>query len=334
MTAPPDTTPRTEAVPPEEIKAVPVRHPWRWVSVAVLGVLVAMLVNSLVTNDAYRWNTVGTYLFDQRLTRGALVTLELTVLAMVLGVSLGVVLAVMRLSPNPVLSSAAWVYLWVFRGTPVYTQLVFWGLISVLYPQLGIGIPFGPEFASFATVDVITFFVAALLGLALNEAAYMAEIVRAGILSVSEGQTEAAAALGMRRGHIMRRIVLPQAMRVIIPPTGNELISMLKTTSLVVAVPLTTDLYSSSREIGLRLFQPLPMLICAAIWYLAITSVLMIGQYYLERHFARGSQRSLPPTPLQKLRRRLGGGTGKEERPVTPVPMGGSGGAPAGGGAM
>ena len=141
MTAPPDTTPRTGAVPPEEIKAVPVRHPWRWVSVAVLGVLVAMLVNSLVTNDAFRCDTVGTYLFDQRLTRGALVTLELTVLAMVLGVSLGVVLAVMRLSPNPVLSSAAWVYLWVFRGTPVYTQLVFWGLISVLYPQLGIGIP-------------------------------------------------------------------------------------------------------------------------------------------------------------------------------------------------
>ena len=208
------------------------------------------------------------------------------------------------------LSSVAWVYLWVFRGTPVYTQLVFWGLISVLYPRLGFGIPFGPEFASFQTTEVITFFVAAVIGLSLNEAAYMAEIVRAGILSVSEGQTEAAAALGMRRGHIMRRIVLPQAMRVIIPPTGNELISMLKTTSLVIAVPLTTDLYSSAREIGIRLFQPLPLLICAAIWYLAITSVLMVGQYYLERHFARGSQRSLPLTPLQKLRRRLGGGPG------------------------
>jgi polar amino acid transport system permease protein len=163
----------------------------------------------------------------------------------------------------------------------------------------------------------------------------MAEIVRAGILSVSEGQTEAAAALGMRRGHIMRRIVLPQAMRVIIPPTGNELISMLKTTSLVIAVPLTTDLYSSAREIGIRLFQPLPLLICAAIWYLAITSVLMVGQYYLERHFARGSQRSLPLTPLQKLRRRLGGSPGGREARAAPhVPLGGGGGERAGGGGL
>ena len=335
MTAPPDTAPRAATVPPEDIKAVPVRHPWRWVSVAVLGLLVAMLVNSIVTNDAYRWGTVGKYLFDQRLSRGALVTLELTVVAMALGVALGVVLAVMRLSPNPILTSVAWVYLWVFRGTPVYTQLVFWGLISVLYPQLGFGVPFGPEFASFQTTQLITFFVAAVIGLSLNEAAYMAEIVRAGILSVSEGQTEAAAALGMRRGHIMGRIVLPQAMRVIIPPTGNELISMLKTTSLVVAVPLTTDLYSSAREIGIRLFQPLPLLICASIWYLAITSVLMVGQYYLERHFARGSQRSLPLTPLQKLRRRLGGSPGgREARAAPQVPLGGGGGERAGGGGL
>jgi len=305
VASPPSTEIRAGATPPEEIKAVPVRHPWRWVSVAVLAVLVAMLVNGVVNNPAYRWDTVGKYLFDQRLARAALVTIELTVLAMVLGVALGVLLAVMRLSSNPILSSAAWIYLWVFRGTPVYTQLVFWGLISVLYPTISIGIPFGPEFASFETTKVITFFVAAVIGLALNEAAYMAEIVRAGILSVSEGQTEAASALGMRRPQVMRRIVLPQAMRVVIPPTGNELISMLKTTSLVVAVPLTIDLYSRSREISLALFQPVPLLICAAIWYLAITSVLMVGQYYLERHFARGSQRQLPPTPLQRLRRRV-----------------------------
>jgi polar amino acid transport system permease protein len=329
VTAAPETVPRAEPTPPEEIKAVPVRHPWRWVSVAVLAVLVAMLVNGVVNNAAYRWDTVGMYLFDQRLTRAALVTLQLTVLAMVLGVALGILLAVMRLSPNPILSSAAWLYLWVFRGTPVYTQLVFWGLISVLYPTIGIGIPFGPEFASFQTQTVITFFVAAVIGLTLNEAAYMAEIVRAGILSVSEGQSEAAAALGMRRPQVMRRIVLPQAMRVIIPPTGNELISMLKTTSLVVAVPLTIDLYSSAREIGIRLFQPVPLLICAAIWYLAITSVLMIGQYYLERQFARGSQRSLPPTPLQKLRRRLGMGRRGDERAAV---AGGAGASPAGGG--
>jgi polar amino acid transport system permease protein len=300
--------------------------------VVIIGVLVAMLVNSVVNNTAFHWDTVGKYLFDRRLSAAALVTLQLTVLAMFFGVVLGVILAMMRLSPNPILSSAAWVYLWVFRGTPVYTQLVFWGLISVIYPRFGFGIPFGPEFVSFQTQQVITFFVAAVIGLSLNESAYMAEIVRAGILSVSEGQTEAASALGMRRQQIMRRIVLPQAMRVIIPPTGNELISMLKTTSLVVAVPLTTDLYSRSREIALSLFQPVPLLICAAIWYLAITSVLMVGQYYLERHFARGSQRELPPTPFQKLRRWFGGGRGQRQRAAPPMPLGGGGGERAGAG--
>jgi polar amino acid transport system permease protein len=297
--------------PPEEIKAVPLRHPGRWVAVAILAVLAAMLVNSVVTNERFRWDTVGAYLFDRRVFQGAAETLRLTVLAMLIGVALGVVLAVMRLSPNPIVSTAAWLYLWVFRGTPVYTQLVFWGLIAVLYPQLGFGIPFGPEFVTFQTQELIGFFVAALLGLALNEAAYMAEIVRAGILSVDEGQLEASAALGMRRGLMMRRIVLPQAMRVIIPPTGNEVISMLKTTSLVIAVPYTLDLYSRTREIGIRLFQPLPLLVVAAIWYLAMTSVLMIGQYYLERYFARGSQRALPPTPLQRLRRRVFGARGE-----------------------
>src|SRR6185437_13701600 len=190
------------------------------------------------------------------------------------------------LSPNPILTSVAWVYLWVFRGTPVYTQLVFWGLISVLYPQLGFGVPFGPEFASFQTTQLITFFVAAVIGLSLNEAAYMAEIVRAGILSVSEGQTEAAAALGMRRGHIVPRIVLPHAMRVIIPPTGNELISMLKTTSLVIAVPYTAELYSRTRDLSVETFNPIPMLLVASAWYLFFTSVLMVGQFYLERYFA------------------------------------------------
>ncbi len=292
---------------PEDITAVPVRHPGRWVAVVAIGVLVAMLVNSVVSNTAFHWDTVGKYLFDRRLSAAAVVTLELTVLAMSLGVLIGVILAMMRLSPNPILSSTAWVYLWVFRGTPVYTQLVFWGLISVIYPRFGLGIPFGPEFVSFETQQVITFFVAAVIGLSLNESAYMAEIVRAGITSVDTGQSEAAAALGMTRNQIMRRIVLPQAMRVIIPPTGNELISMLKTTSLVVAVPLTSELYSKSREIALSLFQPVPLLICASIWYLAITSVLMVGQYYVERHYARGSQRQLPPTPLQKLRMRLSG---------------------------
>ena len=276
-------------------------------AVAILAVIVAMMIHGVVTNERFHWDTVGKYLFDQRVGQGILVTLELTVLSMAIAVTLGVILAVMRLSPNPILSGAAWVYLWVFRGTPVYTQLVFWGLVGVLYPQIGFGIPFGPQFATFDGKDLIAPFVAALLGLALNEAAYMAEIVRAGILSVDEGQTEAAAALGMARGQLMRRIVLPQAMRVIIPPTGNEVISMLKTTSLVIAVPYSLDLYAKTRDISTRLFLPVPLLIVAAIWYLVMTSMLMIGQYYLERYYARGSLRTLPLTPLQKLRRRVRG---------------------------
>jgi polar amino acid transport system permease protein len=320
VVSPPRARTQAEVTPPEEIKAVPVRHPGRWVAIVALAVLAAMLVNSLVTNPRYRWDIVGQYLFDQRVGEGVRNTLILTVVAMAIGVILGVVLAVMRLSPNPVLSSVAWLYLWVFRGTPVYTQLVFWGLVGVLYPEIGFGIPFGPEFVTFATPELIGPFIAALLGLALNEAAYMAEIVRAGILSVDEGQAEAASALGMSRGLLMRRIVLPQAMRVIIPPTGNELISMLKTTSLVVAVPYTLDLYARTRDVSIRLFQPIPLLIVAGIWYLAITSVLMVGQYYLERHFARGSQRSLPLTPIQKLRMRLGGGPRGGERAGVAAP--------------
>ena len=272
--------------------------------------LAVALGNSVATNPRFRWGTVGDYLFSSRVLDGLRVTIELTAIAMAIGIVLGVVLAVMRLSPNPLLSGAAWVYLWVFRGTPVYTQLVFWGLFGVFMPRLGLGIPFGPEFVSFNSTELVTAFAAALLGLALNEAAYMAEIVRAGILSVDEGQTEAAAALGMARGLLMRRIVLPQAMRVIVPPTGNELISMLKTTSLVIAVPYTLDLYYQTRQVGILLFQPLPLLIVAAIWYLVLTSILMVGQYYLERYYARGSLRSLPPTPIQRLRRRVFGARG------------------------
>jgi polar amino acid transport system permease protein len=225
---------------------------------------------------------------------------------MIVGVLLGVLLAVMRLSTNPLLSSAAWLYIWIFRGTPVLVQLVIWANLGALYKSLSLGIPFGEAFFTFDTRTLIPNAVAAILGLGLNEAAYMAEIVRSGILSVDEGQGEAASALGMRRGQTMRRVILPQAMRVIVPPTGNETISMLKTTSLVaVAVPYS-ELFFQAQVIGVRTFQPFPMLIMASLWYLAITSVLMVGQYYLERYYARGSVRNLPPTPLQKFRRRLG----------------------------
>ncbi|MFJ7906244.1 amino acid ABC transporter permease [Kitasatospora sp. NPDC096204] len=286
---------------PEIIRAVPVRHPGRWAGAVVIAVLAAMLVSALFTNPAFKWDIVGQYLFHDSIMHGLLVTLELTVLAMLMGVVGGIVLAVMRLSPNPLLAGVAWVYIWIFRGTPVLVQLVFWNFLGLIWAKLSIGVPWGPEFWSEQTNVLIPTFVAALLGLGLNEAAYMAEIVRGGIQSVDEGQTEAAHALGMSRFQTMRRIVLPQAMRVIIPPTGNETISMLKTTSLVSVISLE-EIFRAGQVIYSRNYQNIPLLIVVSLWYLFFTSVLTIGQYYIERHYARGSNRTLPPTPLQRLR--------------------------------
>jgi len=265
-----------------------------------------VIVHSVATNPRFQWGVVGDFLFDRRVLDGVRVTLELTFVAMVVGIVLGVILAIMRLSPNPLVSGASWLYIWFFRGTPVLVQILFWGIgISALYPHLSIGIPFGgPEFASADANHLITLFVAAILGLGLNEGAYMAEIVRAGIISVDEGQTEAAQSLGMTRLQTMRRIVLPQAMRVIIPPTGNETISMLKTTSLVSVIAYAELLYSVQLIYSVN-FKTIPLLIVAASWYLFFTTLLSIVQYYIERHYARGSSRALPMTPAQKLRLRL-----------------------------
>jgi len=278
---------QTDAGPAPPMKAVPVRHPGRWVGVAVIVVLVAMLVHSFLTNPNFQWDVVGEYLFSDPVLRGLRNTLILTVLAMAIGVVGGVLLAVMRLSPNPVLAGAAAVYIWLFRGTPVITQLIFWNFLAALYPRLGLGIPFGPTFVSVDTNTVISVFAASLLGLGLNEAAYMAEIVRGGIQSVDPGQTEAAGALGLSRTQTLRRIVLPQAMRVIVPPTGNETISMLKTTSLVVVIAYF-ELTVAVQTIYSRTFQTIPLLIVAALWYLALTSVLSVGQMFIERRFGRG----------------------------------------------
>ena len=286
---------------PAAIDAVPLRHPWRWVAAVVIVILLGLFLYGAATNDAYGWNTYANYLFDQRISQGVLNTLQLTVYSMVLAVVLGVLLAVMRLSPNPVFRSVSWVYLWVFRGTPVYVQLVFWGLLPTIYQKIQLGVPFGPTFFHLS-LQSPSYFLLAFLGLALNEAAYMAEIIRAGISSVPEGQSEAATALGMSWAMTMRRIVLPQAMRVIIPPTGNEVISMLKTTSLVTAVPYSYDLFSiATREIAARIFEPIPLLLVAATWYLAITSILMVGQYYLERYYSRGASRKLTSKQLEAL---------------------------------
>jgi polar amino acid transport system permease protein len=215
---------------------------------------------------------------------------------MVIGVVVGALMAVLRMSPNPVMRGFSWVYLWLFRGTPVYVQLVFWGLLGTIYQTINVG------FAEITLDSFLSnFFVLAFLGLGLNESAYMAEIVRAGVQSVPEGQSEASKALGMTWGQNMRRTVLPQAMRIIIPPTGNELISMLKTTSLVIAVPYAGELYGRSTDIAYAMFEPVPMLLVAATWYLVITSVLMVGQHYLEKFYARGSSRTLTSRQLAAL---------------------------------
>jgi polar amino acid transport system permease protein len=296
---------------PDAIKAVPVRHPGRWVAAIVVGAIAAYIFYTVVTaiqNDhtaqGSGWAAVGHYLFNTLIFKGILVTLELTVLAMAVGIVLGVILAVMRLSPNPVMSWVSWLYIWFFRGTPVLVQIFFWFNLNLVLKSIDIGIPFTSFWLHANTNTLIPPFMAALLGLGFNEAAYMAEIVRAGIISVEHGQTEAAQALGMNRGLVMRRIVLPQAMRVIIPPTGNETISMLKTTSLAFTASVT-ELFTRQQQIATATYDVLELLIVASIWYLVMTSILTVGQYYIERHFARGSLRGMPLTPFQRFRRML-----------------------------
>jgi polar amino acid transport system permease protein len=249
---------------------------------------------------------VRRYLTKSIILKGLRNTIVLSVAAQGTGIVLGVVFAVMRLSRNPVTKVVSAFYIWFFRGTPVLVQLFFWfnGVPSV-FKHLTIAVPF-THITLYSTpmVKFMTPFMAAFLGLSLNEGAYMAEIVRAGILSVDEGQIDAAQALGMRSMMTMRRIVLPQAMRVIIPPTGNEFISMLKTSSLASAITyaellrVASDIYSTN-------LQPVPLLVVASIWYLVLTSVASVGQYYLERRFARGRARALPETPFQRIRRNL-----------------------------
>jgi polar amino acid transport system permease protein len=263
-------------------------------------VVAAALIRSVVTNARCEFSVVGEYLFDPRILHGAVITIELTVIAMAIGITLGVLLAVMRLSPNPLVSGASWFYIWFFRGTPLLVQLLFWYNIAALYPKIGLGVPFGPSFIHANANTLITPFAAGILGLGLNEGAYMAEIVRAGIISVDEGQADAAHSLGMTRLQTMRRIVLPQAMRVIIPPTGNETISMLKSSSLVSVIVVTELLYAGQLIYSVN-FKTIQLLIVVSFWYILLTSVLYVGQYYVERHYGRSS-RGQSPGPLERLR--------------------------------
>ncbi len=256
----------------------------------IILLIAASIIRAVVNNPNFQWGVVGHYLFDSRILHGVVATIYLTVAAMAIGILLGVLLAVMRQSPNPLVNGASWLYIWFFRGTPLLVQLLFWYNLAALFKVISLGIPFGPSLVHGNANTIDTVFVAALLGLGLNEGAYMAEIVRAGFLSVPEGQTEAAQSLGMSRLQIMRHVVLPQAMRVIIPPTGNETISMLKNTSLASVITFV-ELTYTAQEIYAVNFKPIPLLIVISIWYLAMTSVLYVGQYFIERRYGRGFSR-------------------------------------------
>lgn len=287
-------------VPVDDLRVVPVRHWGRWVSGALALAVMAAVVWQFATSPNVDYGVVGDYVLNSQILAGARATLLLSVLAQLIGTLLGVLMAVMRLSANPVVRGLAWFYVWLFRGTPVLVQLLIWANLALIFPT--IGVPFlGLEAR---TVELITPFVAAMIGLAINEGAYMAEIVRAGILSVDSGQTEAAQAIGMTRTQVMGRVVLPQAMRVIIPPTGNEFINMLKTSSLasVIAFP---ELLQRAQNVYIGNFKTIELLFVASIWYLIFTSVFSVGQYYVERRFARGAAHALPETPWQRVRRNL-----------------------------
>lgn len=274
---------------PEAIKAIPVRHWGRWIGAALVIYLVVALVYSFVKNQNVEWPVVWDYMFAPVTLHGLLLTIELTIVSMVIGGLGGILLAVMRLSDNPVLSGIAWVYIWFFRGTPVYVQIILWANLGVFYPRLYAGIPFsGIVFGSMDSGTLVAhIIVPAILALGLNEAAYAAELVRAGIISVDAGQTEAAQSLGMSPTLAMRRVVLPQAMRVIVPTFGNETISMLKTTSLIAAIG-GLEMFGRLQQIYAQTFQIVPLLVVACAWYLFLTSVLTIGQGYIEAYFGKG----------------------------------------------
>ena len=280
------------AADPELLTArlVAARRPGQWVSAAVLLVLFAMLVNTVITNDRFQWGVVGDYIASGSIMRGLVLTLWLTAAVMSCGFLLGIGLAAMRLSSNPVLRTLSFGYVWLVRSVPPLVQLLFWYEIASLYPQLSLGIPFGREFVTVKTAHLFTGILAAFVGLTVDIAAFSAEIVRGGILSVERGQSEAAEALGLGRGRIFRRIVLPQAMPAIVPATGNLLIGLLKATSIV-SVIAVQDLLYSVQLIYQQNFLIMPLLMVATLWYIILTTVLSVGQYFIERYYARGKRR-------------------------------------------
>ncbi|MBD8555990.1 amino acid ABC transporter permease [Rhizobium sp. CFBP 8762] len=287
-----DHTPQPQRPDIHAVTPVPVRHPSRWIGGAILLVLAAMFIHLLATNDNLKWSVVWQYMFDKEILAGLGRTLLLTCLAMIGGLAIGIVLAIMRLSHNPVFQTVSWAWIWFFRGVPPLVQLIFWYNLALLIPVLSIGIPFGPQFWSANMNDLITPFSAALLGLSFTESAYAAEMIRAGIQAVSGGQTEAAATLGMSKSQTLRRIVLPQALRIIIPPIGNDTISMLKFTSLVSVLALP-DLLYSAQMIYARTYQTIPLLIVATIWYLLMSTILTLIEHYIEHRLSDGKPISI-----------------------------------------
>lgn len=266
---------KTDAVQP---RIVPVRRTGQWAAAVAVLLLLAGALNSVIRNDAFQWDVVGDYFTSAAVLRGLGLTLWLTAVVMVLGFALGTLLAVMRLSANPVLRNVSRGYTWLLRSTPILVQLLFWFNIGALYPQI-LGVK---------TVDLLGPVTIAIIGLTLHEAAYAAEVVRGGILSVERGQIEAAESLGLGRWRRLRRIVLPQAMRSIVPPAGNMLIGTLKGTSIV-SVIAVQDLLYSVQLVYHRTYQVVPLLLVATIWYTVVTSVLSVGQHYVEKHYARGT---------------------------------------------
>lgn len=272
--------------PETAFKTIPLRHPWRWFGVGMIVVFILGLADLFIHNPRWQWGVVGDYLFGAPVLEGVLRTIQLTILAELLGITVGIALAVMRLSPNPVLSWSSAVVTWVFRGIPALVLLLFIYYFSALVPQLSVAIPFGPSWGRWETNQVITQMTAAVVGLGLAQAAYVAEIVRGGILSVPAGQTRAALALGMPPLRVMRHVVFPQAMRVIIPPLGNEVISMVKATSLV-SVIAYAELLTTVQVIYARTFEQIPLLLVAVIWYGVLTTVLTMLQSYIERRLSK-----------------------------------------------
>ena len=272
----------------EPLRVIPRKHYGRWVGTTAVLLFVAWVIYQVVVNPGFQWNIVGRYMLHPRVLQGVLMTCQLTFLVMCFGTIIGIVIALMRMSGVPLLTFCSAAYLWFFRGTPVLVQLVFWYNLASLFPQIEIGIPFGgPKIYAISSTVAISSFIAAMLGLSLNEGAYMSEIVRGGLLSVDSGQTDAARALGYRPFETFRVVVLPQAMKAIVPPTGNQVIGMLKFTSLasIVALP---ELMQSVESIYSRTFETIPLLIVAALWYLILVSIFSIGQHFLESHYSRG----------------------------------------------